>query len=751
MSITIALIDHHMNLGQMEMGMRLRIACSSLIYRKILKLSKTSANKTAGGQIINLLSNDVSRFDQVFVYLHYIWIMPIQGGAIAWLIWRQVNIAAFAGVFLITIQTIPLQGYLGKWTSKLRGKIAPRTDERVRLMSEIISGIQVIKMYTWEKPFQELVSLARKYEIDILTIASYLRGFNRATYVFTERTTLFFTIMAFVLLGNNISADIVFSLAQYYNRMQCTMAIFYPMAVAFASEAHVSIKRLERFLLLDENIPLDVNETSSSSIDNNKGGIIIKQVTASWQKDSISNTLHDINLNIKQGRLCALVGPVGSGKSSILQLILGELRGNNGGGINVGGKVSYASQEPWIFAGTVRNNILFGQPYDDYRYRQVTRVCALLRDFKQLPMGDKSFVGERGASLSGGQRARINLARAVYRDADIYLFDDPLSAVDTHVGKSLFNNCIKNYLSNKTRILVTHQVQYLKNVDTIVMLNNGVIDKQGEYKDFDKQQFEIITASHENLSDKSNLFCDEKIIGSMSEISTNGDNDYNNPDDIEEPHETEELMGSGSMKKSLFWRFFRAGGSYCTLLTFVLFLILGQLGSSGSDYWVAYWTKQEESRLRYYLQDTNNSSSFDNLNSTGNTGNFNNNTTSFYDNQTYYYDKELALWIYGGFIIMCVVMTTARNVMFYKICMSASKNLHNTMFASILKAPMRFFDTHPSGNLDFLNYNLFIYLIIHNIFTGQILNRFSKDIGSIDGKIIKFIFSFKIHNSIEIF
>lgn len=696
MAVAIALIDHHMNLGQMELGMRLRIACSSLVYRKILRLSKTSANKTAGGQIINLLSNDVSRFDQVFIFLHYIWIMPIQGGAIAYLIWRQVNIAAFAGVFLITIQTIPLQGYLGKWASKLRSKIAPRTDERVRLMSEIINGIQVIKMYTWEKPFQQLVSLSRKYEIDVLTIASYLRGFNRATFVFTERTSLFITIFAFVLLDNHISADIVFSLAQYYNRMQCTMAIFYPMAIAFASEAHVSIKRIEKFLQLEENIPLSIDTTSSVE----KNSIIIKNVTASWLKDSISNTLHDINLNIKSGKLCALIGPVGCGKSSMLQLILGELRAIHGSVI-VSGKVSYASQEPWLFSGSVRNNILFGQKYDDVKYKKVTRACSLIKDFIQLPQGDKSLVGERGTSLSGGQRARINLARAVYRDADIYLFDDPLSAVDTHVGKCLFQDCINGYLKNKTRILVTHQVQYLKNVDSIVMLNNGVIDKQGEYNDFNKQQFEIITASHENLSDKSSIFNNDDYHGSISELSiTNNTNDYDNDDAIEEPKETEELMGTGSMKKSLFWKFFRAGGSIFSLLLFCIFLILGQFGSSGSDFWIAYWTKKEEIRLKYILNINNSQTE--------------NSTLYFNDEEHNYFDKYIALWIYGGFISLCVIMTTARNVMFYKICMNASKNLHNTMFSSILKAPMRFFDTHPSG---------------------QILNRFSKDIGSIDEQL----------------
>lgn len=165
------------------------------------------------------------------------------------------------------------------------------------------------------------------------------------------------------------------------------------------------------------------------------------------------------------------MGQVGSGKSSLLQMLLKELPLNSGV-LETIGEVSYASQEPWLFVSTVRNNILFGLPYTKSRYNRVVNVCALERDFELFPNGDRTLVGERGVSLSGGQRARINLARAVYRQADIYLFDDPLSAVDTHVGKHLFEECILKYLGEKTRILVTHQLQFLKHADQIIIMNN---------------------------------------------------------------------------------------------------------------------------------------------------------------------------------------------------------------------------------------------------------------------------------------
>ncbi|XP_012261830.2 ATP-binding cassette sub-family C member 4-like [Athalia rosae] len=745
------------NLAQQRFGMKIRVACSSLVYRKILRLSKSVSDQTASGQIVNLLSNDVSRFEQVFMYLHFVWIMPIQTVVITYLMWRSVQIAALAGVVLITLQTIPVQGYLSKWTSKLRMKIALRTDERVRLMSEIISGVQVIKMYAWEKPFEKLVSLARAYEIEALTATSYVRGFNLSSMVFTERTTLFFTVMAWVLLGNNITADTVFSMAQYFNILQCIMAIYYPIAVSQAAEALVSVNRIQKFLLLEENVvsvkaPLGIDE---------KTAILVKNVSAAWTENSITNTLHQINIRLKPGRLCAIVGSVGSGKSSFLQLLLGELPVSQGQ-YHVNGTISYASQEPWLFGGNVRHNILFGQSYDKTKYQEVTTACALLKDFEQFPFGDKSIVGEKGASLSGGQRARINLARAVYRDADVYLLDDPLSAVDTHVGKQLFDNCINGYLKHKTRILVTHQLQYLKDADLIVVLRNGKVVNQGTFTELQKTDVNFAEELNEEEAEATKKTKENPPLERMvSEISTVGDDE--NPED--EPKETEELMGKGRVSNSLYWTYFRAGGSIFSIFMVMFTLILGQLASSGTDYWLGFWTKQEEMRAEsrrnlILLNETATTiasvvvqKSAILLNETATTiasvGSelLNNTTTIAADNllpvltnstqalseslptadaltanltetlstpqeaPVHYYDRDTALWIYGACITGSVFITILRSLLFYKLCMNASKNLHDTMFSNILKAPMRFFDTNPAG---------------------RILNRFSKDIGAVD-------------------
>ncbi|XP_046746457.1 probable multidrug resistance-associated protein lethal(2)03659 [Diprion similis] len=223
-------------------------------------------------------------------------------------------------------------------------------------------------------------------------------------------------------------------------------------------------------------------------------GIELVNVAANWIGDRLPPTLCELSLKIKSKSLSVIAGSVGSGKSSLLHLLLGELSVGAGRLLfHSGGdskktrinsrdiRISYTSQVPWIFAASVRENILFGQPYDEKRYQEVTRVCALAKDFEQLPQGDLSFVGERGASLSGGQRARVNLARAIYKDADLYLLDDPLSAVDAHVGRHLFEKCLKGFLDGKTRILVTHQLQFLQHVDDIIFIDRGTVIRQGTY------------------------------------------------------------------------------------------------------------------------------------------------------------------------------------------------------------------------------------------------------------------------------
>ncbi len=234
---------------------------------------------------------------------------------------------------------------------------------------------------------------------------------------------------------------------------------------------------------------------------------------AVWKDDNQSNGIFDLSLEIRSG-LCAIVGQVGSGKSTLLNVILGELDLDTGT-ITINGTISYASQEPWIFGGTVRSNIVFVEDFDEQRYNKVVEVCALGRDLRLLPQGDATIVGERGSSLSGGQRARVNLARAIYKQSDIYLLDDPLSAVDTHVGKQIFEKCIKEFLADKVCVLVTHQLQYLKDEQHVVLLNDGRIVAEGPFKTLEKFNTEIFQgdgiADAEEVDQNSSESCQDQV------------------------------------------------------------------------------------------------------------------------------------------------------------------------------------------------------------------------------------------------
>ncbi|KAJ6635336.1 ATP-binding cassette sub-family C member 4 [Pseudolycoriella hygida] len=669
---------HHADLRMRMVGARMRIACCSLIYRKTLRLSKKSSSHTSAGYIVNLLSNDVSRLDYGFIYAHYVWILPLQSALIAYLIWNHIGWASLVGVIGLLIKTIPVQTGLSRLSSIVRMKVARRTDQRVGIMHEIIQGIQ-------------------------------------STMVFTERSTLFITNLACVLAGHTISASVVFAMAQFFNVLQLTAAIFYPLALSLGAEALVSITRVEEYLLMEEKDESNVGLIRQPKpTDSRSPSLHIDHISACWS-DCEQNTLDDITVSVRPGQLCAIIGPVGSGKSSLLQLILGELPLKQGTA-TIKGTVSYASQEPWLFTGTVKNNILFGQTFDKKKYNEVVGCCSLKTDFEQLSNGDKTVVGERGASLSGGQKARISLARAVYQSATIYLLDDPLSAVDSHVGKHLFDEVIgpKGCLAmrNATRLLVTHQVHFLKEADLIVIMEHGKIVRQGTYAelansnlDFAKlleKPIEKDTQSVKNEEGVTGVTYEEddipyidgvsgyqplrvRTISSLSDRdlskrslskSTNSEKEEINDEDAEE-------QADGGVSLRVWRKYFGAGGSYFTLTLTTFVMIFSQVVVSCNDYFVNYWTQQEEIR--------------------SNGAEATLTTTQ-------------CLYVYGALIIGVVLVCLWRGYLFFNICMRSSNTLHDKMFARILGTTMRFFDTNSSG---------------------RILNRFSRDMGVIDEMLPK--------------
>ncbi|KAJ6637207.1 putative multidrug resistance-associated protein lethal [Pseudolycoriella hygida] len=737
-------VFHPFILYAFQLGMRIRLTCCSLIYKKALKLTKSVSIDGLNGQVINLMSNDVARFDVTMGFVHDLWKGPIELGLLGYFIYREIGFYGWIGIGVL-LCFIPLQTWIGKRAATYRLKTAKRTDRRVRIMNEIIQGIQVIKMYTWEKSFAKIVDQIRKKEISGIRGTLFIRG-TLLSFNIVSRFSIFISLVAFVYFGNMITARKVFIITSYFNFLYSSVLHFWPLAVSSMAEVYVSIKRVQDFLLLPEDKDTmskhfehdDNNEferllkvkfgndklANVNHIENMKNvrimnghgnacrrivvessnikGITFVNATAQWlRQSSESNTgIENVTLDIRPSNLCSIVGVVGSGKSTLLQVILGELELDEGS-LLVNGSISYAPQEPWLFEGTIRQNIIFISDYNEKRYKEVIKVCALERDLELFPHGDATIVGERGVSLSGGQRARVNLARAIYRTADIYLLDDPLSAVDTHVGKQIFEKCILEFLKDKVCVLVTHQLQYLKDVRHAVLMNMGRIEAQGTYNDLKQSRKHSLLwlGSEEDKEGNDENLADE-IVEKNVKI---------NP---QEQDDNKETLIIGSVGFRVYKSYFKSVNSVILLILVAALFICGQTAISNVDLYVSKWVNWEDQLRSNHQNQSVNSRNFAFNTSTIDVRSQDNVSMSITENMDLIWDERHEYIYYYSFSMLIVLyLVFQRSFAFFQMCLKASRNLHDKLFRGITRATMYFFNTNPSG---------------------RILNRFSKDIGSID-------------------
>merc|ERR1739838_611558 len=375
-----------------------------------------------------------------------------------------------AGV-AVMILLIPINGYVATKSRTIQMKQMKYKDERIKMMNEVLSGMKTLKMYAWEIMFKDKVEEIRRKELAELKRAAWLNAFTSFTF---------------------ICAPFIVSLSLFH-LMRFPMMML-PNTITGLIQANVSVKRLSKYLCKEE---IDETAVDRSAKKKDEKAIKLSNATFKWASDDATDTLKDISIEVEHGSLVAIVGQVGCGKSSLISAILGDMEKQQGH-VAVNGRTAYVAQQSWIQNLTVRNNILFGSKANEITYDHVVQACELQSDLDMLPAGDATEIGERGINLSGGQKQRVSIARAVYQNADIYLFDDPLSAVDAHVGRSIFDNVISadGVLAGKTRLLVTHGISYLPNVDKIIVLVDGrvsemgsydeLIGKQGDFADFIK-------------------------------------------------------------------------------------------------------------------------------------------------------------------------------------------------------------------------------------------------------------------------
>ncbi|XP_056137183.1 cystic fibrosis transmembrane conductance regulator [Lampris incognitus] len=492
--------------GLHHLGMQIRIALFSLIYKKTLKLSSRVLDKISTGQLVSLMSAHLNKLDESLGLAHFVWITPLQCILCVGLIWELIEVNGFCALAALTLLGI-IQAWLSQKMGPHRAKRAGLISRRLALTSEIVENIHSVKAYGWEEVMETIIKNIRQDEMTLTRKIGSLRYFYSASYFFSAILVIVSAIVPHAL-SKGIILRRIFTTASYCMVLRMTLTRQLPGSIQMWYDTLALVKKIEEYLMKEEYRVLEYNLTTTE--------LELVNVTASWDEaigelfekikqenkanghpngDTglfftnlyVTPVLKNISLYLEKGKMLAVAGSTGSGKSSLLLMILGELVPSEGK-IRHSGRISFSTQTSWIMPGTIRDNILFGLTYDEYRYTSVIKACQLEEDLALLPERDKTALGEGGVTLSGGQRARIGLARAVYKDADLYLLDSPFTHLDIVTEKEIFEKCLCKLMASKTRVVVTSKMDHLKRADKILLLHNGMCYFYGSFSELQAQR-----------------------------------------------------------------------------------------------------------------------------------------------------------------------------------------------------------------------------------------------------------------------
>lgn len=529
-----------------ETGMRVKSSLTAMIYTKSLRLSNEGRASKSTGDIVNHMAVDQQRLSDLAQYGMQLWSAPFQIVLCMISLYQLVGLSMLAGVGAMVLM-IPLNGVIAKMMKNLQIKQMKNKDRRTRLMTEILNNMKSIKLYAWNTAFMNKLNHVRN-DLELNTLRKI--GATQSIANFTWSSTPFLvscsTFAVFVLTNDKpLTTDIVFPALTLFNLLTFPLSIL-PMVITSIIESSVAVNRLKSYLTADELQPNAVIRQESVSHAGDES-VRIRDATFTWNRHENRHALENIDFSARKGELSCIVGRVGSGKSSLLQALLGDLWKINGEVI-VRGRIAYVAQQAWVMNASVRENIVFGHRWDPHFYNLTIEACALLDDFQILPDGDQTEVGERGISLSGGQKARLTLARAVYARADVYLLDDVLSAVDQHVGRHIINRVLgpSGILSGKTRILATNSIPVLKEADFIGLLRGGTIIEKGTYEQLLAMKGEIASlvksAINEDDSATSESSRDDESPGTSEAFTALESSDDENLLEMEEAQERSTLL-----------------------------------------------------------------------------------------------------------------------------------------------------------------------------------------------------------------
>nr|XP_028966066.1 ABC transporter C family member 2-like [Malus domestica] len=658
-----------------RVGFRLRSTLVAAIFRKSIRITHEGRKKFPSGKITNMMSTDANAVQQICQQLHGLWSAPFRI-TVAMVLYQQLGVASLIGSGMLVLM-IPLQTFVISKMRKLIKDGLQQTDKRVGLMNEILAAMDTVKCYAWETSFQHRVQSIRNDELSRFRKAQLLSSFN--SFILNS-IPVFVTLTSFgvfTALGGELTPARAFTSLSLFAVLRFPL-IMLPSLLSQIVNANVSLQRLEELFLTEErilvpNLPLEPGLPAIS----------IKDGYFSWDSEAENPTLSNINLDIPVGSLVAVVGGTGEGKTSLVSAMLGELPPRTDASVVVRGTVAYVPQVSWIFNATVRENILFGSKFESERYWKAIDLTELQHDLDLLPGRDLTEIGERGVNISGGQKQRVSMARAVYSDSDVYIFDDPLSALDAHVAREVFNHCIKEELQGKTRVLVTNQLHFLPQVDRIILVSEGMIKGEGTFKELSESStlFQKLMENAGKL--EAHVEEKEESENDNHESSTPTSNGVSNelPKDASNPEKgkgaksvliKQEERETGIVSWEILMRYKNAlGGLWVVMVLFACYTLTEVLRVSSST-WLSVWTSKSTSKS---------------------------------------YKPGFFILVYGLLSFGQVTVTLTNSVWLITSSLRAARRLHDALLNAIMRAPMVFFHTNP---------------------TGRIINRFAKDLGDID-------------------
>ncbi|XP_043708542.1 ABC transporter C family member 3-like [Telopea speciosissima] len=670
------LFERHLSFQLRKMAMRVRVSLFAIIYKKGLRLSSQSKQSHTCGESINLMSVDVERTGFFSWYLHDIWRVPVQVILALLILYKSLGLASLAALVatvILMLANVPL----GKLHEKFQGKLMDSKDRRMKATTEALRNMRILKLQGWDMKFLAKIIELRNSETRKLKKLLYTSAMTAFVYLCAPMFVSMVTFGFCILMGIPLESGKILSALATFEILQGSIYNL-PDTISMVIQTKVSLGRIVSFLCLDDLQPNIVYKLSKDSA---KVAVEIVKGNFSWDHHSSELTLKDLNFQVYHGMRVAVCGSVGSGKSSLLSCILGEVP-KISGTIKLNGTKAYVSQSPWIQSGKIVDNILFGKEMDKERYEMILEACSLKKDLELCGSGDQTIIGERGINLSGGQKQRIQIARVLYHDADIYLLDDPFSAVDAHTGTHLFKECLLGILGSKTVIYVTHQVEFLQSADLILVLKDGTITQAGKYEEIlisGTKFMELVGAHKKALADLNyikhgaaldNLITDEKngnMLYSKKSIQE---------DEEREPKtcKTEKLVGpegqlvqeemreKGGVSLLVYWKYATAAykGAFVPLI--LLAQIFFQFLLIASSYWMVLTTPVSED-VRPHIK------------------------------------GSTLIFVYIALIFGSSLCVFIRSMLIVTAGYKTATLLFNKMHLCIFRAPMSFFDSTPSGRI----------------------------------------------------